>query len=365
LARSPYEILGVPKNVPDDELKKAYRKLARKYHPDKNPGDADAEERFKEVQGAYDLLSDPEKRQAFDSFGTTNGRGPAGGPGGFNFQGGDFNVTDLGDLLGGLFGNRGGGGGAGRAQQHGVRGSDIEATVSLSFEDAMRGAEVKIPIEAEFPCHTCSGSGAKPGTAPKVCPECHGRGVTAESQGLFALSTTCPRCRGAGTIVESPCPTCHGTGRERRTKRYTVKIPPGAKDGMRIRLKGKGEPGFGGGPPGDLFVVTRVERSPLYERRGDDLVVDVPVTYPEAVLGATVEVPTPDGPVSLKVPPGSEPGKLLRLKGRGAPKPKGGGNGDLLARLKLSVPKKPTKAERELVEQLAKVERNPREVVSR
>jgi molecular chaperone DnaJ len=189
--------------------------------------------------------------------------------------------------------------------------------------------------------------------------------VTAQSQGLFALSTTCPRCHGAGTIVESPCPTCRGTGRERRTKRYTVKIPAGAKDGMRIRLKGKGEPGFGGGPPGDLYVVTRVERSPLYERRGDDLVVDVQVTYPEAVLGATVEVPTPDGPVSLKVPAGSEPGKLLRLKGRGAPKPKGGGNGDLLARLKLSVPKKPTKAERELVEQLAKVERNPREVVGR
>jgi molecular chaperone DnaJ len=361
VAKSPYEVLGVPKNVSDADLKKAYRKLARKYHPDKNPGDSDAEERFKEVQGAYDLLSDPDKRRQFDTFGATNGRTAPGGPGGFNFQS-DFNVTDLGDLFGGIFssGSRGGG----RAQQQqGVRGGDIEATVSLSFEDALRGAEVKIPIEGEFPCRTCNGSGARPGTAPKVCPECHGRGVIAQSQGLFALSTTCPRCHGAGTIIEEPCPTCRGAGRERRTKRYTVKIPAGAKDGMRIRLKGKGEPGFGGGPPGDLYVVTRVERSSLYERRGDDLVVDVPVTYTEAVLGATVEVPTPEGPISLKVPAGSEPGKLLRIRGRGAPKPKGGGHGDLLARLKLAVPKKPTKAERELVEQLAKVEKNPREVV--
>jgi molecular chaperone DnaJ len=363
LAKSPYELLGVPKNVSADELKKAYRKLARKYHPDKNPGDNDAEERFKEVQGAYDLLSDPEKRREYDTFGATNGRGAGpGGPTGFNFQS-DFNVGDLGDLFGGFFG--GSRSASGRAQQQGVRGSDIEATVSLSFEDALRGAEVKIPVEGEFPCHTCSGTGAKPGTAPKVCPECHGRGVVAQSQGLFALSTTCPRCHGAGTIIEEPCPTCHGAGRELRTKRYTVKIPAGAKDGMRIRLKGKGEPGFGGGPPGDLYVVTRVERSPLYERRGDDLVVDVPVTYAEAVLGATVEVPTPEGPISLKVPAGSEPGKLLRIRGRGAPKPKGGGHGDLLARLKLAVPKKPTKAERELVEQLAKVEKNPREVVGR
>jgi molecular chaperone DnaJ len=360
MPKSPYEILGVAKNVSADDLKKAYRKLARQYHPDRNPGDAAAEERFKEVQGAYDVLSDPEKRKAYDTFGTTNGQpGFTPGGGGFNFQG-DFNVGDLGDLLGGFFGR---GHGTARGQERGVRGGDIEAQVGLSFEDALHGVEVKIPVEAEFPCHTCSGSGAKPGTAPTVCPECHGRGVTAQSQGLFALSTTCPRCRGAGTIVEHPCPTCHGAGRERRTKRYTVKIPAGAKDGMRIRLTGKGEPGFGGGPPGDLFVVTRVERSPLYERRGDDLVVDVPVTYAEVVLGATVEVPTPEGAISLKVPAGSESGKLLRVAGRGAPKPKGGGNGDLLARLRLSVPKKPTKAERELVEQLAKVEKNPREVV--
>jgi molecular chaperone DnaJ len=229
----------------------------------------------------------------------------------------------------------------------------------------LRGVEVKIPVEAEFPCRQCSGSGAAPGTVPKICPECNGRGVTAQSQGRFALSTTCPRCRGAGTVIEKPCPTCHGVGRERRTKRYTVKIPAGARDGMRIRLKGKGEPGFGGGQPGDLFVITRVETSPVYERRGDDLVADVSITYAEAVLGATVEVPTPDGPISLKVPAGSEPGKLLRVRGRGAPKPRGGGNGDLLARLRLSVPKKPTKAERELVEQLQKIERNPREVVGR
>jgi molecular chaperone DnaJ len=349
---NPYDTLGVAKNASADEIKKAYRKLAREHHPDASGGD---EARFKEIQGAYDLLSDPEKRQQYDTFGSANGR-TGGGFGGGGPQFADF---DLSDLFGGIFG--GGAGTRARAQQ-GVRGGDIEATVNLSFEDALHGAEAKIPVEAEFPCRQCSGTGAAPGTAPKICPECHGRGVTAQSQGLFALSTTCPRCRGAGTVIETPCPTCHGAGRERRTKRYTVKIPAGAKDGMRIRLKGKGEPGFGGGPPGDLYVVTRVERSPLYERRGDDLIVDVPVTYAEAVLGATVEVPTPDGPISLKVPAGSESGKLLRIRGRGAPKPKGGGNGDLLARIKLSVPKKPTKAERELVEELAKVEKNPREV---
>ena len=359
--RSPYEILGVPKGASAEEIKKAYRKLAREYHPDRNPGDASAEERFKEVQGAYDLLSDPEKRKQYDAFGSANGRGGFQG-GNVNF--GDFNVGDLGDLgdlFGGFFGGRGGRAGGGRAG--GRRGSDVEVEINLSFEDSLKGVETKIPVTLETACSECHGSGAKPGTAPKICPECHGRGVVAESQGFFALSQPCPRCHGNGTVIEDPCPRCGGSGRERRTKRYTVKIPAGVKDGTRIRLKGKGEAGFGGGEAGDLYVVTRVQPSTLYERRGDDLIVDVPVTFSEAALGATVEVPTPDGPVSVKVKPGTQEGTLLRVKGKGAPKLKGSGRGDLLARLKVEVPKKLNKRERELLEELGRGSRDPREAL--
>ena len=216
---------------------------------------------------------------------------------------------------------------------------------------------MKIPVDVTVACRTCGGSGAEPGTAPVICPECNGRGVRAEDQGFFALSQPCPRCRGNGTVIEQPCRTCRGSGRERRTKRYSVKVPAGAKDGTRIRLKGKGEPGENGGPNGDLYVVTRVGESAQYERRGDDLVVDVPVTYPEAALGANVEVPTPEGPVSLKIPAGSTDGKLLRIRGRGAPKLKGSGKGDVLARVRIVVPSKPTKKERELLTELGKVTR--------
>jgi molecular chaperone DnaJ len=213
-------------------------------------------------------------------------------------------------------------------------------------------------------CSTCHGSGAEPGTSPTLCPECKGRGVVSQNQGPFALSQPCPRCGGNGTVIERPCRTCGGSGRERRTKTYQVKIKPGVTDGTRMRLAGKGEPGLGGGPTGDLYVIVHVEPSPLYERRGADLVIEVPVTYAEAALGATVEVPTPDGPISLKVPAGSQDGKLLRVRGKGAPKLKGSGRGDLLARVRLTVPKKLTKAEREALENLQKVSReNPREDV--
>jgi molecular chaperone DnaJ len=341
---NPYETLGVAKNASADEIKKAYRKLARRYHPDRNPGDAAAEERFKEVQTAYDLLSDPAKRKQYDTFGAN---GAPGGFGGANFN---FDIGDLGDLFGGLFGGRRGG----RAQRQGMRGADIEAVVNLSFEDSLQGIETKIPVEVDTPCRECGGSGAQPGTAPVICPECNGRGVKVESQGLFGLSQPCPRCRGNGTVIEKPCPKCHGTGRERRTKRYTVRIPAGVKDGTRIRLKGKGEPGTNGGPSGDLNVVTQVAESPIYERRGDDLVVQVPVSYATAALGGSTEVPTPDGAVSLKIPSGSEDGKLLRIKGRGAPKLNGSGKGDVLARVRIQVPKRINKRERELLEELKK-----------
>jgi molecular chaperone DnaJ len=344
-----YETLGVAKGASQDEIKRAYRKLARQYHPDANPGDSSAEERFKEVQHAYDVLSDPEKRKQYDRFGAENGRGGF-GPGGVNFEGFDFaDLGDLGDIFGGLFGGRGRGQ---QQQQRGRRGSDLEVEVRLSFEDSLKGVETTIPVQLDTACRECGGSGAKPGTAPILCPECKGRGVKAESQGLFALSQPCPRCRGNGTVIEDPCPTCRGTGRERRTKRYTVKIPAGVKDGSRIKLRGKGEAGYGGAEAGDLYVVTRVAPSSTYARRGDDLVVDVPVSYPDAALGAKVAVPTPEGSVTVKVKPGTTDGTLLRVKGKGAPKLKGSGRGDVLARVKLTVPKKLTKKQRELLEQL-------------
>jgi len=341
-----YETLGVPKTASQDEIKKAYRTLVREVHPDRNPGQ---EERFKEVQAAYDILSDPDKRAQYDRFGAAaNGQPGAGPAGSTTFEFGDF---DLGDLFGGIF-NRGSG--PGRQPPRGQRGNDVEVEVRVSFEDALKGVQTTVPVQLELACHTCHGTGAAPGTAPTTCPECNGSGVVATSQGLFALQQPCPRCRGMGSIVEKPCPTCKGAGRERRTKRYTVKIPAGVKDGTRIKLKGKGEAGYGGAPAGDLYVVTRVEASKVYERRGDDLVVTVPVSFTTAALGGSVEAPTPEGPVSLKIPSGTEDGKLLRIKGRGAPRLKGSGKGDVLARIRIQVPKRVSKKQRELLEQLEK-----------
>jgi molecular chaperone DnaJ len=349
MAKTLYDTLGVAKGASQDEIKKAYRKLARQYHPDKNPGDKEAEDRFKDVQGAYDVLSDEEKRKQYDRFGSTNGRpGQGGQNANYDFSG--FDVGDLGDLFGGIFG--GGTRGGTRAQRQPVRGDDVIAEVHLSFEDALHGSEVKVPVELTVSCRECGGTGARPGTAPVICPECNGRGVRSESQGLFALSQPCPRCRGNGTVIEQPCPKCHGSGRERRIKTYTVKIKPGVKDGTKIRLKGKGEAGENGGPAGDLIVVTRVASSDTYERRGDDLIVQVPVSFSTAALGGKVDVQTPEGAVTLKIPAGSEDGKLLRIKGRGAPRLNGSGKGDVLARIRIQVPKRVNKKEKELLEQL-------------
>jgi molecular chaperone DnaJ len=368
-----YKVLGVDKKASQEEIKKAFRKLARQYHPDRNPGDKAAEEKFKEVNQAYETLSDAQKRKQYDELSRLGAFGPGGGfrPGQGGFQGFDpgmfrqggyqqFDMGDLGDLFSNLFGGAAARGGRGRAARP-ERGADLPADVTISFDDALRGVEVRVPVNKPDVCQTCHGSGAKPGTTPKICPQCQGRGVLSENQGFFALSQPCPRCGGNGTVIEEPCPTCAGSGVVEQTRRYTVKVPAGVKEGTRIKLKGKGEAGTRGGQPGDLYVVTHVEPSTLFERSGADVVLEVPVTFAEAALGATVRIPTPGGGrVAVKVPAGTQDGRTLRVRGKGAPKLGGGGHGDLLARVRIVVPAKLSKNERELVEKLGKSQGDPR-----
>lgn len=342
-------MLGVAKGASDEEIKKAYRKLARKYHPDRNPDDPKAEERFKEVQGAYDTLSDSEKRKEYDSGGGAFGGGFGGfggAPGGGPFGAGGF---DVGDVFSNLFGR-----GGGRAQAQQVRGRDLETEVSLSFDEAIAGAQVQVTVPKAERCTTCGGSGAKPGTSPVTCPRCEGRGIDAQSQGFFSISQPCPQCGGAGQVIEDPCPTCGGSGLTQQTKRYKVKVPAGVKNGARIRLAGKGEAGQRGGPPGDLFVVTRVASSPVFKRLdGGNLEVTVPITVVEALRGATIEVPTLDGTKKIKVGPGTKHGSIQRLSGEGAPKPRGKGRGDVRYRLEIEMPEKLTPEQEKAAEALA------------
>jgi molecular chaperone DnaJ len=353
LADDLYKVLGVPKKASDEEIKKAYRKLAREYHPDRNPGDAAAEEKFKEVQGAYDTLSDPEKRKAYDSGGMFGGFGGGQGPSPFGGAGGPggFGGVDLGDILGGMFGR----GGGRRAQAEQLRGRDLETEVSLGFDQAVNGAQVSVTVPKEERCTTCHGSGAKPGTSPVTCPRCEGTGIDAQSQGIFSISRPCPQCGGAGQVIEDPCQTCGGSGLTRQTKRYKVNIPAGVRDGTRIRLAGKGEAGPRGGPSGDLFVTTRVASSPVFKRLdGGNLEVTVPITVVEALRGATIEVPTLNGTKKIKVPAGTAHGTVQRLRGEGPPRPGGGkGNADIRYRLEIDVPEELTAEQEEAVEKLA------------
>jgi molecular chaperone DnaJ len=353
--KDPYSTLGVSKGASDDEIKKAYRKLARQYHPDRNAGDKAAEERFKEVQEAYSILSDSEKRKAFDAGGGIFG----GGGGGFDpssFRGGNFG--GFGDILSDIFGNRGGGATPPRPE----RGRDLETEVHVSFNQAMDGAQVPVSVPLSAPCPTCHGTGAKPGTTPSICSRCQGRGVEAESQGLFSISQPCRQCGGTGTEIKDPCPTCEGSGRTRQVKRYRVNIPAGVRDGSRVRLAGKGETGPRGGPAGDLYVITRVGESPIFARRGDHLEVDIPITIPEAIRGATIEVPTLSASKRIRVAPGTAHGTVQRLRGEGPPKLGGRGRGDIRYRLVIDVPSSLSDEEREAVDDLAAVMNgNPRE----
>jgi molecular chaperone DnaJ len=353
--KDPYQVLGVDKQASEDEIKRAYRKLARQYHPDRNSGNKQAEERFKEVQEAYSILSDAEKRRAYDSGGGMFGGGfdPGSFRGGFgNFGGG------IGDILSDLFGGRAGPGGARRPE----RGRDLETEIHVSFDQAMEGAQVPVSVPLSAPCPTCHGTGAKPGTQPTVCPRCQGRGVEAESQGLFSISQPCRQCGGTGTEIKDPCPTCKGSGQTRQVKRYKVNIPSGVRNGSRVRLAGKGEPGPRGGPPGDLYVVTRVGESPIFQRKGDHLEVDVPVTIVEAMRGATIEVPTLTGTKRIRVPPGTQHGTVQRLRGEGPQRLGGRGRGDIHYRLVIDVPRSLSREQREVVDELAQVmDGDPRE----
>jgi molecular chaperone DnaJ len=349
-----YKVLGVGKNASQEEIRKAYRKLARQYHPDRNQGDKQAEERFKAISQAHDILSDPEKRKQYD-----RSSGPFGGfsmPGGFDpgsFGGG------FGDILSNLFGGgspgtdaRGGVRG-GRARE--ARGRDLETEVSLNFDQAVNGAQVPLAVPTSQPCPTCHGTGAKPGTQPRVCPVCNGRGIESQSQGIFSISQPCSNCDGAGTVIDDPCPTCGGSGAQRSVRRLRVNIPAGVRDGSRIRLPGKGEPGLRGAPPGDLYVITRVVESPVFKRNGENLEVEVPLTIPEAIRGAVIEVPTLTGSKRLRVPRGTKHGTVQRLRGEGPPRLGGKGRGDIHYRFVIDVPSSLSAEQDEAVDKLSDV----------
>ncbi|HZA76875.1 MAG TPA: molecular chaperone DnaJ [Acidimicrobiales bacterium] len=356
-----YRVLGVSDTASQKDIRSAYRKLSRQYHPDANPGDTAAEERFKEVSAAYDVVGDPEKRKEYDEvrrLGPMGGMfgGPGAGDagtGGFRFE----DVGDLGDVLGGLFGRarRRGGAGAGGVRGTGPhRGQDLEAELHLSFEDAVHGLTTTVHLTSDAACSTCHGTGARPGTTPRTCPICNGRGVVDDNQGFFSFSSPCPECAGRGYTVDEPCPTCRGSGVERRPREVKVRIPAGVDDGQRIRLRGRGGPGRNGGPAGDLYVTVRVASHPLFGRRGNDLTITVPITFPEAALGATVAVPTLDGaPVRVRIPGGTRSGRTFRVRGKGVPGRRR--TGDLLVTVEVAVPQKLSAEERRVVEALAAV----------
>ena len=340
--RDYYEVLGVEKSADADEIKRAYRRLAMKYHPDRNPDDPDADEKFKEASEAYEILSDSEKRAAYDQFGHAGVEGQMGGGG---FGGGSFS-----DIFGDVFGDIFGGGGRGRGGAQ--RGSDLRYTLDISLEDAVRGTTVEIRVPTLVSCGTCDGSGARKGSSPTTCGTCGGAGQVRMQQGFFQVQQTCPTCRGRGSTISDPCTSCRGQGRVEKTKKLSVKVPPGVDTGDRIRLGGEGEAGTEGGPPGDLFVQMSVKQHPIFERDGKHLYCEVPITFADAALGGELEVPTLDGRVKLKIPPETQTGKLFRLRGKGVQPVRGGGVGDLLCRAVVETPVNLNKRQKEILREL-------------
>jgi molecular chaperone DnaJ len=326
--RDYYDVLGVHKDADERALKKAYRKLAHETHPDKNPGDKVAEEKFKEAGEAYAVLSDPDKRAHYDRFGHQEG----GFPGGFG--GGQVNIQDIfGDIFGDLFGG-------GRGRRGAARGSDLRYHMEITFEEAAFGAAKDVTIPRLEECATCAGSGAKAGSKPKVCNTCGGAGEIRVTQGFFAIAKTCPTCGGAGRVVEKPCEDCSGRGQRELERTLAVKVPAGVNEGTRLRFVGEGEAGRGGGPRGDLYVVLAIKPHPLFARDEENVLCEVPVSFPQAALGCTLEVPTLDGKVQMKIPAGTQPGAVFRLKGKGIPLLRGSGRGDQLVKVRVEVPAK-------------------------
>ncbi|MDR9413908.1 MAG: molecular chaperone DnaJ [Spiribacter sp.] len=346
--RDYYEILGVSQNASESDIKKAYRRLAMKYHPDRNTGDTDAEVRFKEAKEAYEVLSDGQKRAAYDQFGHAGVDPSAGGGGRGGFGGGGADFSDIfSDVFGDIFG--GGRGGGGRA----FRGADLRYRMEISLEEAVEGVERDIRIPTQVRCEACDGSGAAPGSTPETCPTCHGHGDVRVQQGFFSIQQTCPRCSGTGEVIADPCVQCGGNGTVPDQKTLNVRIPAGVDTGDRIRLSGEGEPGEQGGPAGDLYVEVAVKPHPIFTRDGSDLRCEIPLAFTTAALGGEIEVPTLDGRVTLRVPSGTQSGKVFRIRGKGVKPVRGGAQGDLLCRVSVETPVNLTGRQKELLEELA------------
>jgi molecular chaperone DnaJ len=369
-----YQLLGVGKKATADEIKKAYKKLARKYHPDVNPGDKKAEDQFKKISQAYAILSDPQKRAQYDQYGTIFGEGQAPPGAGqnvnFDFQGFDFSDlggSSFGDIFSELFGSFRGGAGAKRGrtrtaeQRMAERGQDILHPINISFLDAIRGISTEIHIDRQVACTTCHGSGNAPNSTPSECKECHGTGQVSRSRGYMKFSSLCPLCGGKG-VIQTPCPTCKGRGTIRKSENIRVNIPPGVDSGSKVRVAGKGHGGIAGGPDGDLYLMVNVAPHPIFKREGDNVHLIVPVTVTEAALGSKIEVPTVDGSATMKIPPGTQSGQVFRLREKGAPSLRGGARGDQLVEVRLVLPPVRDERSKEILRELERLNpTNPRE----